>query len=89
MGKTAVGEDVGEIHMSENALKPYQNISHHPDKLCNLDTVGSVLHAVCAAKDISWKEAYECLIEASGEMCLMPRDRKTIRKMLENQGFFL
>lgn len=75
--------------MSENVLKSYQNISHHPDKLHNLDTVGSVLHAVCAAKGFSWKETYECLIETSGEIGLMPQYRKTIRKMLENQGFFL
>lgn len=75
--------------MSENVLKSYQNISHHPDKLHNLDTVGSVLHAVCAAKGFSWKETYECLIEASGEIGLMPQYRKTIRKMLENQDFFL
>lgn len=75
--------------MSENTHKPYQNISHHPDKLHNLDTVGSVLHAVCAAKGFSWKEAYENLIEASGKIGLMPQYRKTIRKMLENQGFFL
>lgn len=75
--------------MPESKFKPYQNVSIHPNGLKNLDTVGSALYSVCVVKGCLWKEAYESLIEASGEIGLMPQDRKTIRKMFEKQGFFL
>lgn len=90
MGKKAAERDVkaGE-YMSENTMKSYQSISYHPDHLQNLDTVGSVLHSICAIKSCTWKDAYESLIEASSRLGLMPQDRKTIRNMLGEQGFFL
>lgn len=75
--------------MEQAAPLVYQNVNHHPKHQQNLDTVGSALHSVCAAKGCTWKEAYSSLIEASGELGLMPQDRKTIRAMLGKQGFYL
>lgn len=74
--------------MEQHAVSDYQCISHHPQMRRDLDTVGSVLHAVCAAGNRTWKEAYSALIRASGKLGLMPQDRETIRKMLEDQGFY-
>ena len=75
--------------MSENLYRPYHCVNHHPKSSTRLDTVGSVLHSVCATKGCTWVNAYEKLIDASGELGLMPQDRKTIQKMLGDHGFFL
>ncbi|MBP0967029.1 MAG: hypothetical protein J5722_05320, partial [Oscillospiraceae bacterium] len=75
--------------MEQNTIPDYQYVNHHPGNEQPLDTVGSVLHSVCAAKGCSWKDAYTGLIRASGALGQMPQNRKAIRNMLENQGFYL
>lgn len=67
----------------------YQDVNYHPQKIGRLDAVGSVLHSLCVTKGCTWKESYESLMKASGQLGLMPQYRKTIRLMLGNHGFFL
>ena len=75
--------------MSQPVLSAYQCINHHPGGDYPLDAVGSVLHSVCAARSCTWKEAFAALLKASGALGMMPQYKQTIRKMLEDQGFYL
>ena len=59
----------------------------HPNN-CQLDSVGSALHSLCVAKNLSWVDSYGELIKASGELGQMPQYKKTICAMLTNNGFY-
>ena len=75
--------------MAEFKDAAYRSVNHHPIAGSRLDTVGSVLHSVCAAEGCTWVEAYESLIRASGEIGMMPASQQSIRKMLSGYGYYL
>lgn len=75
--------------MGQNDFKTYSAVNFHPNKISELGTVGSVLHSICCTDDISWKEAYRRLIHCSALLGTMPHDRRSIRCMLSESGFFL
>ena len=67
--------------MPENIdVRFYMENRHPKNKL--LDGVGSALHSMCVTKSISWAEAYDLLIKASGELGQMPQNKKAIHLML-------
>ncbi len=74
--------------MPENIdVRFYMENRHPKNKL--LDGVGSALHSMCVTKSISWAEAYDLLIKASGELGQMPQNKKAIHLMLSRSGFYL
>ncbi|MCR5141880.1 MAG: hypothetical protein K6C68_05045 [Ruminococcus sp.] len=75
--------------MERNAWKSYKEVNRHPNKIRKLGTVESVLHSICCADDISWKEAFRRLIHSSAQQGTMPHDRHSIRGMLSESGFYL
>ena len=62
--------------------------SYHPEHQRHLDSVGSLLHSVAAAKGITWKDAYEGLIQAAGAVGMMPQYQESMHRMLSRFGFF-
>ena len=66
----------------------FRKENFHPLKPPALDSVGSMIHSVSAAKGILWADAYGYLIEAAGTLGLMPQTMQTMREALRLCGFF-
>lgn len=75
--------------MECGTLKSYSEVNRHPNGKRRLTTVESVLHSICCADNISWKEAFRKLIHSCARQGTMPDDRHSIRDMLSECGFFL
>lgn len=75
--------------MSDRELTGYIEYYAHPLLFGRVDTVGTALHSLCVTKGMEWAQAYERLADVSGELGLMPADKRTVKRLFEENGFFL
>lgn len=74
--------------MNNNDRSRFVEYDAHPKKFCRIDCVGTAVHSLSVAKSKTWIESYNELITASGQLGLMPDDKKVVGLMLKNNGFF-
>ena len=74
--------------MNNNDRSRFVEYDAHPKKFCRIDCVGTAVHSLSVAKSKTWIESYNELIDASGQLGLMPDDKKVVALMLKNNGFF-
>ena len=66
-----------------------QEVNKNPRNIQPQDLAQSAVNAVAIARDLTWREAYECLIAQAHKLSCMPGDEECVEAMLKEQGFFL